>query len=64
MATVNYSKPNEVVTSKAEAFAMVEDTSLIVVMAIPTGIEDKVSVTYWRKDDELLPPWIITQRAA
>ena len=64
MVTTTYSKPTEVCVSSSQAISMINDPSLIVVMAIPDATEDSVDVTFWSKLDELLPPWIITDRAA
>lgn len=59
----NYSKSTEVSVSASVAIAMMNDPELVVVMAIPNEPEDRVDVTYWLKDDSMLPPWILTKKA-
>ena len=57
----NCSKAQEVCVSASDAINMVNDPSLIVVMAIPDEIEGRVAVTYWSKNNGQLPPWIVVQ---
>ena len=64
MTTSKYSRPNEVIVSASEAIAMMQDDSLIVIMAIPDASEELVDVMYWSKDDGAIPPWIVVKKAA
>ena len=60
MSNAKYPKPEEVTVSPEEAKRMMEDPSLIVIVAFETpwtGANESV-VTYWRKDRGMLPPWI------
>lgn len=59
-----YNRATEVSVSASEAISMMNDPSVVVVMAIPDVNEDLVEVTYWSMDDGPLPPWIIVKKAA
>lgn len=60
----NYSRASEVSVTPSEAINMTNDPDLIVVMAIPNVEKDIVDVTYWSKNNGVLPPWINLKKAA
>jgi hypothetical protein len=60
----NYKRATEVSVTASDAINMTNDPNLIVVMAIPDIDAERVSVTYWSKDDGLLPSWIVAKKAA
>lgn len=64
MSAKEYEKPQDVVASWEDVRAMMNDHTMIVVMAIPASVEGMFSVTFLSREDRDLPPWIIDRKAA
>lgn len=63
MNTAHYPKPSEVRVTQSDAEHMMQDESIVVLLATEddTGM---MTVTYWPNDREQLPPWIRPAKAA
>lgn len=64
MPAKEYEKPQDVLASWEDVQAMMNDHTMIVVMAIPSNIEGMLNVTFLSREDRDLPPWIIDRKAA
>lgn len=64
MSAKEFEKPQDVVASWEDVQAMMNDHTMIVVMAIPASVEGMFSVTFLSREDRNLPPWIIDRKAA
>lgn len=64
MTDVTYSKPREMFCSWEFAEGLMNSDDAVVILAIATSDEDICAMTYWYKDMDVLPPWIIDRKAA
>lgn len=64
MPANEYDKPQDVLASWEDVQAMMNDHTMIVVMAIPSSIEGMLNVTFLSREDRDLTPWIIDRKAA
>jgi hypothetical protein len=64
MTDVTYSKPREMLCSWEFAEGLMNSDDAVVILAIATSDEDICAMTYWYKDMDVLPPWIIDRKAA
>ena len=64
MSSAEKQKPSEVLVSWEDFQAMKRDHTMIVVMALPAGVEGMFYVTFWSKENSEVPSWIIDREAA
>lgn len=64
MSDMKYDKPRETVCSWEFAEGLMYNENIVVLLAIPAHTEDDCVVTYWDKDTDTIPPWIIDRKAA
>lgn len=55
---MDYPKGEVVAVSKVEAMEMMLDPNIIVIMAEGYPKSEPVTVTYWRNERGMLPPWL------
>lgn len=64
MSDVKYDKPREMFCSWEFAEGLMHSEDAVVILAIPTNDEDICVVTFFYKEMDVMPPWVIDRKAA
>jgi len=59
MTELNFSKPREMRCSWLFAEGLMYSDDAVVLLALPTEDEEVCEITYFHKELDVLPPWII-----